>query len=86
MLGNERRYLFDNRDLGSETAAQNRIKEFPEIAANLEQKLRQRSDTWQDKGLAEKAEPSDRNMFDIHIERTKPGTHPMQTPWAKAQP
>jgi len=85
MLGNERRYLFDNRELGSETAAQNRIKEFPEIAANLEQKLRKRSDAWQDKGLIEKAEPSDRNVFDIHIERTKPGTHPMQTPWTKAK-
>lgn len=81
MLGNERRYLFDNRELGSETAANNQIHAFPEIAANLEQKLRQHSDTWQRTGLPDKPMPADIRFFDIHVDRTLPGTHPMQTPW-----
>lgn len=81
MLGNERRYLFDNRQMGSEYAVNNQIDAFPEIAANLEQKLRQHSESWKIKGLPATVNAADERFFDIHIDRSKPGTHPMQTPW-----
>ncbi len=69
-LGNERRYLFDMREVGQETAAHNKIDEYPEIAEELEAKLRAKADTWQTPGLPEEVVAADRYFFDQHVDQT----------------
>ena len=71
-LGDERRYLFDMTQDGKETTADNRIEEYPEIAAELERKLRQKADTWETKGLPDDVVAPDRRFFNQHVDLTLP--------------
>jgi arylsulfatase A-like enzyme len=71
-LGNERRYLFDMRNIGQETAADNKIGQYPEIAAQLERKLEETAGTWKRGGLPDREVAADKLFYDLHVERTLP--------------
>jgi arylsulfatase A-like enzyme len=71
-LGAKQRYLFDMREDGKETAADNLITKHPEIAADLERKLAAKADTWKTKGLPENPVAADQLFYDLHVERTLP--------------
>jgi arylsulfatase A-like enzyme len=71
-LGNERRYLFDMRQMGKETAADNKIDRYPEIAEALEKKLRAKADTWKIPGLPDDVVGADRLFYDLHVDQTLP--------------
>lgn len=71
-LGNENRYLFEMSELGKQTAADNKIEQYPELAQRLETLLRERADTWFHKGLPDEVHQADRLFFDQHVEQTLP--------------
>jgi len=72
LLGNERRYLFDMRQPVSEISGKSQIDQFPEIAANLEGKLRTKAATWKNPALPRNVVDRDRELFDIFVEKTLP--------------
>ena len=87
LLGKEQRYLFDLTEPGKETAAHNRIKQHPEIAADLEKKLIAKADTWHTKGLPDEVVRPDRLFFDTHIEgKAAPGGARRRPPPAARNP
>jgi uncharacterized sulfatase len=71
-LADKRRYLFDMREAGRETAADNKIAEHPEIAANLEKKLEAVAATWKPGGLPDTPNDQDGSFYDQHVERSLP--------------
>ncbi len=71
-VGDELRYLFAMSEIGKQTAADNKIDEFPEIAAELEQALRAKADTWAIPGLPDEAVDADLAFFNQHVEQTLP--------------
>lgn len=91
-LGNKQRYLFDMTEIGKETAADNKIEQYPEIAEELERKLKARADTWHNKGLPEKVVAPDQLFFDMHVDRTIPspplgeGRAGSYIPWREDRP
>jgi arylsulfatase A-like enzyme len=72
MVGNQRRYLFDLRGDGRETAADNRIDQYPELAATLEKRLRDKAASWADPNLPARPIPRDIELFDQQVEGTLP--------------
>ncbi len=91
-LGDERRYLFDMSETGKETAADNKIDQYPEIAAELEEKLKAKSNTWKIKGLPDEVVSADQLFFDLHVDRTLPppplgeGKTGAYIPWREDRP
>ncbi len=75
-LGDRARYLFDMRELGKQTAGDNQIGQHPTLAARLEEKLKQKADTWQPPGLPTEVVAADQLFFDVHVDQTLPATHP----------
>lgn len=71
-LGNERRYLFNMREIGEQSAEHNLIAQYPELADRLEQQLRAKADTWTTPGLPDRVVAPDRDFYDQHVDRTKP--------------
>lgn len=71
-LGNERRYLFPTRELGTQTAAHNQINDFPEVARRLENQLLEKANTWATPGLPERALAPDIRFFDMHVDGNLP--------------
>jgi arylsulfatase A-like enzyme len=92
LLGNERRYLFDMREIGKQTAEDNKIEENPEIAARLERELRVKADTWATPGLPKTVVAPDRMFYDLHVDRTLPppplgeGRVGVYHPWDETRP
>lgn len=72
LIGNERRYLFDLRGEGRETAADNRINQYPELAATLEKRLREKASTWANPHLPTRTIFRDVELFDQFVEGTLP--------------
>ncbi len=91
-LGNKQRYLFDMTEIGKETAADNKIDQYPEIADELERKLRAKADTWHVKGLPDTVVAADQLFFDLHVDRTIPppplgeGRAGTYIPWREGRP
>jgi arylsulfatase A-like enzyme len=91
-LGNKQRYLFDMTEIGKETAADNKIEQYPEIAAELERKLKARADTWHIKGLPDTVVAADQLFFDLHVDLTIPpppfgeGRTGVYIPWREGRP
>ena len=91
-LGKDRRYLFDMREVGKQTAADNKIDEHPEIAERLEKQLAAKADTWHKKGLPKRATRADENFYDLHVDQTvRPplfgaGRTGEYIPWAPNRP
>ncbi len=91
-LGNKQRYLFDMSEIGKETTADNKIEQHPEIAEELERKLRAKADTWHFKGLPDKVVAPDQLFFDLHVDRTIPfpllgkGRAGTYIPWREDRP
>jgi len=91
-LGNKQRYLFDITEVGKETAADNKIEQYPEIAADLERRLIEKADTWHIKGLPDKVVAADQLFFDLHVDRTIPppalgkGRAGVYIPWKEGRP
>ncbi len=91
-LGNKQRYLFDMTEIGKETAADNKIEQYPEIAAELERKLKARADTWHFKGLPDEVVAADQLFFDLHVDLTIPppplgeGRTGVYIPWREGRP
>lgn len=81
-LGDHARYLFDMRELGKQTAGDNQIEQHPELAVRLEQKLKQKANTWQPPGLPTEVVAADQLFFDVHVEQTLPARHPAPRPLA----
>ncbi|MFM9090560.1 MAG: sulfatase [Verrucomicrobiota bacterium] len=69
-LGPEQRFLFDLESPERET--RNRIADFPEIAADLERRLRAWDATLPPPGLPREAHPQDQVFFDAHVTRRGP--------------
>ncbi len=69
-LGNSYRYLFDMSEPGNETASDNKIEVYPELAAALEERLQTKAATWQIKGLPSTIVNQDQLFFDQHVEQT----------------
>ena len=81
-LGDRARYLFDMRELGKQTAGDNQIGQHPKLAARLEEKLKQKAETWQPPGLPTEVVAADQLFFDVHVDQTLPATHPDPRPVA----
>lgn len=71
-LGDEKRYLFDMSEIGKQTAEDNKIDQYPELAGRLEERLREKADTWYFKGFEDEVHQADRQFFEQHVERTLP--------------
>jgi arylsulfatase A-like enzyme len=70
-LGKRDRYLFDMSEIGHETAAHNRIRDYPEVARDLEKRLASIADTWQTKGLPEAINQQDEDFFELHVKNAR---------------
>lgn len=65
------RYLFNMQTIGEQTAAHNRINEFPEVAERLERMLMAQADQWHFKGLPQgRPLRPDQDFYDQHVEQT----------------
>ncbi len=71
-VGDQLRYLFEMSDIGKQTAADNKIEEFPAIAAKWEQALQDKADTWAIPGLPDEPVEADLSFFYQHVEQTLP--------------
>lgn len=71
-VGDQLRYLFAMNEIGKQTAADNKIDEYPEIAAQLEAALRARAETWAIPGLPDEPVEADLSFFHQHVEQTRP--------------
>lgn len=81
MCSNERRYLFDVREIYKQRAEDNKTREHPEIAAKLEGELHAKAETWATPGLPEQVVAPDWMFSELHVERTLP---PPPRPWQAA--
>jgi len=90
-VGDQLRYLFPMSEIGKQTAADNKIEEFPEVAARLEQALKAKADTWVITGLPEEVVEADLYFFNQHVEMTLPpmpygeGRLGRYIPWRRAR-
>jgi arylsulfatase A-like enzyme len=72
-LGERQRFLFDMTEIGKQTAADNLIEQHPEIAVQLEARLKAVAETWKVKGLSgdPPARP-DQAFYDQHVHKNRP--------------
>lgn len=91
-LGNERSYLFRVDEIGKQTAEHNVVEQYPEVAAELERRLRAKADTWARTGLPDHVVAPDREFYDQHVEQTLPplplgqGQAAAYVPWDASRP
>tara|TARA_R110002050_G_scaffold141496_2_gene266702 strand:+ start:55026 stop:56534 length:1509 start_codon:yes stop_codon:yes gene_type:complete len=91
-LGNKQRFLFDLTEPGKETSSENKIDQYPEIAEDLERKLKAKADSWQTKGLPDEVVGADQLFFDLHVNLTLPappfgkGKTGVYIPWSEDRP
>ncbi len=72
-LGQRQRFLFDMTEIGRQTTDDNLIRQHPEIAAQLEARLKAVADTWKIKGLpGDPVVRPDQDFYDQHVNRTLP--------------
>lgn len=91
-VGTDRRYLFDMTEIGRQTAEDNKIDQYPEVAERLLNELTAIADTWDPTGLPDGTNQADEAFYDIHVDQTRsiPPTATRQTgafrAWDAARP
>jgi arylsulfatase A-like enzyme len=77
-LGDQYRWLFDMTAIGRETLADCKLKEFPQLAADLEQELLDHANTnWHFKGLPTAINSQDLQFYADHVGFPDTGVDPL---------